>query len=135
METAKPKRKSKVITLEEAASWVKDGMKLSIAGAQHNNAPNAFVREIIRRKIKDLIIIPSNATGYQTDILIGAGCVKKIYSSYVGLDYIGIAPNFRRFAETGKLETVDLCELGLLRALKAGQTGTAFHALPDGKKW
>ena len=125
-------RESKVISLEEAAGWVKDGMTLAIAGAQHNNAPNAFVREIIRAGVKNLAIIPSNGTGYQTDILLGAGCVRKLYSSYVGLDYIGMAPNFRRLAETGQLNIVDLCELGLLRALKAGQTGAAFYALPDG---
>lgn len=130
METAK--RKSKVISLEEAASWVKDGMTLAIAGAHHNNAPNAFVREVIRRGVKDLTIIPSNATGYQIDILLGAGCVKKLYSSYVGLDYIGMAPNFRRLGQAGILNVVDLCELGLLRALKAGQMGAAFFALPDG---
>jgi glutaconate CoA-transferase subunit A len=132
MELTRPKRRSKVIPLEEAAAWVADGMKVSIGGAQHNNAPNAFVRELIRRKVKDLTIIPSNATGFQTDILIGAGCVKKLYSSYVGLDYIGMAPNFRRFCESGKLTVIDLDELGLLKALKAGQTGAAFYALPDG---
>jgi len=132
MENVMQKRKSKVITLEEAASWVKDGMILAIAGAHMNNSPNAFVREIVRRRVKDLTMIPSNATGYQTDILLGAGCVKKLYSSYVGMDYLGMAPNFRRLAETGNLNVVDLCELGLLRALKAGQTGAAFYALPDG---
>ena len=132
MEGNEVKRKSKVITLEEAAGWVKDGMTLAIAGAHHNNAPNAFVREVIKKKVKDLTLIPSNATGYQTDILLGAGCVKKLYFSYVGMDYIGMAPNFRRLAETGNLDVVDLCELGLLRALKAGETGAAFYALPDG---
>ena len=130
METAE--RKSKVITIEEAAGWVKDGAKLSVSGCQHNNAPNAFVRQVIRNGVKDLTIIPTNATGFQTDILIGAGCVKRVYSSYIGLDYIGLAPNFRRYCEAGRLEVVDLDELGLLRALKAGQTGAAFYALPDG---
>lgn len=128
------KRKSKVISLEEAASWVKDGMKLSVTGGHAGQAPNAFVRELVRRKVKDLEIIPSNATGYQTDILLGAGMVKKLYSSYVGFDYMGMAPNFRRLAEAGKLNIVNLDELGLLRALKAGQTGVAFFALPDGIK-
>jgi acyl CoA:acetate/3-ketoacid CoA transferase len=68
MENVMPKRKSKVITLEEAASWVKDGMILAIAGAHMNNSLNAFVREIVRRRVKDLTMIPSNTTGYQTDI-------------------------------------------------------------------
>jgi glutaconate CoA-transferase, subunit A len=128
----KVKRRSKVISLEEAASWVKDGTTLSIGGVQLNNAPNAFVREVIKRRVKDLILVPTNGSGYQSDILIGAGCVKKIYSSYVGLDYLGMAPNFRRFAEAGQLDVVDLDELGLLKALKAGQMGAPFYVLPDG---
>jgi glutaconate CoA-transferase, subunit A len=128
------KRRSKVISLEEAASWVKDGTKLALTGGHAANAPNAFVRELVRRRVKDLTIIPSNATGYQTDILLGAGMVKKLYSSYVGFDYLGMAPNFRRLGEAGKLNVVDLCELGLLKALKAGQMGAAFYALPDGIK-
>jgi glutaconate CoA-transferase subunit A len=125
-------RRSKVIDIEEAASWVKEGMTLGLGGGPHSNGPSAFVRELIRKKVKDLTLIPSNATGYQTDILLGARCVKKIYAAYVGLDYIGLAPNFKRLAQAGELNVVDLCELGLLYALKAGQTGAAFYALPDG---
>jgi len=132
MEVFKTERKNKTITLPEAASLVEDGMKLGVGGVTSNNASSAFMRELIRRGVKELTIIPTNNTGYQVDILIGAGCVKKLYMSYVGLDYIGLAPNFRRLAESGKLDVVDLCELGLLRALRAGGIGTAFFPLPDG---
>jgi glutaconate CoA-transferase subunit A len=90
------------------------------------------VREIIRRGVKDLTLVPTNATGYQTDILIGAGCVKRIYVSYVGLDYIGPAPNFRRLAETGNLDVIEFEEMGLLRALKASAAGVDFFPLPGG---
>lgn len=132
MEIGQAQRKNKVISLEEAASWVKDGMRLGVSGGHAENAPNAFVREVLKRKVKDLTIVPTNATGFQTDILIGAGCVKKLYSSYVGFDYLGMAPNFRRQAEAGQLNVVDLEELGLLKAMAAGHMGCAFYALPDG---
>jgi glutaconate CoA-transferase, subunit A len=125
-------RPSKVISLEEAASWVKDGMRLAVSGQHINNQPNAFVREVIRQGRKDLTIIPTNGAGYPIDLLIGAGRVKKLYSSYVGLDYIGFAPNFRRFAEAGKLDVIDLDELGLLQAIKAGAMGVEFFPLPSG---
>jgi glutaconate CoA-transferase, subunit A len=125
-------RKSKVIPLEEAAGWVKDGIKLSISGQHINNQPNAFVRELVRQGKKNLTIIPTNGSGYQVDILIGAGCVGKLFSCYCGLDYVGPAPNFRRFSEAGKLNTVELDELGLLQAVKAGEMGLNFFPLPNG---
>jgi glutaconate CoA-transferase, subunit A len=125
-------RKSKVISLEEAASWVKDGMTVSISGQHINNQPNAFVRELVRQGRKNLTIVPTNGGGYPIDMLIGANMVKKVYSAYIGLDYVGMAPNFRRYAEAGKLNVVDLDELGLLQAVKAGQMGVNFYPLPNG---
>ena len=134
MEISKVERKTKVKTLQEAADMVKDGMTIAIGGLQSNNSPNAFVREIIRRRLKNLTLILTNNAGYHADILIGAGCVKKVYMSYIGLDYLGFAPNFKRIAEAGKLEVVDLDEMGLFRALKAGSSGMAFSVLPDGMR-
>lgn len=128
------KRTSKVISLQEAAVWIKNGMKIGLAGGHSREAPCAFVRELIRQGIKDLTIIPSNSTAYQTDILLGAGCVKTLYSSYVGLDYIGVAPNYRRLAESGQLEILEFDEMGLLRGLKAAGSGLAFFPLPDGMR-
>ncbi|MBW1800262.1 MAG: CoA transferase subunit A [Deltaproteobacteria bacterium] len=128
------KRKSKVMPLQEAAKLVEDGMMLGIGGVNSHMGPSAFSRELIRRGVKDLTIIPTNNTGYQTDILLGAGCVKSIYTSYVGLDYIGAAPNFRRLAETGKLDVVEFDEMGLLRGLKASAAGLNFFPLPGGMR-
>ena len=132
MESFGSKRKSKVLPLEEAAKLVEDGMMLGMGGCNSHMGPSAFSREIIRRGVKDLTIVPTNNTGYQTDILLGAGCVKSIYISYVGLDYLGPAPNFRRLAETGQLDIVEFDEMGLLRGLKASAAGLDFFPLPGG---
>src|SRR5262245_21284570 len=101
------RRRSKVVSMEEAASYIEDGMMVSIGGNHSHEAPCAFVRERIRRGVKDLTLLPSNTTGYQTDIMIGAGCVKTLYNSYCGLDYLGVAPNFRRYAESGRLNVIE----------------------------
>jgi glutaconate CoA-transferase subunit A len=134
MDPLRSKRKSKVIPLQEAAELVKDGVMLGLGGVNSQMGPSAFVREIIRRGVKNLTIVPTNNTGYQTDILIGAGCVKTIYVSYVGLDYLGAAPNFRRLAETGKLDVIEFDEMGLLRGLKASAAGVDFFPLPGGMR-
>jgi glutaconate CoA-transferase, subunit A len=127
-------RTSKVISLQEAAGWIKDGTILGMAGGHSREAPCAFSRELIRRGVKNLTLIPTNSSAYQTDVLLGAGCISRLYSSYVGLDYIGPAPNFRRLAESGKLEVIEFDEMGLLRGLKAAGAGVAFFALPDGMR-
>jgi len=126
------KRASKVVDLHTAASMVQDAMILGLGGVHSHEAPAAFSRELIRRGVKNLTIVPNNASGYQTDILIGAGCVKTIYNSYCGLDYVGDAPNFRRFAESGRLNVFEFDEMGLLRGLKAAAAGVAFFPLPHG---
>ena len=132
MAAIKPVRRSKVVSMEEAASVVKDGMMISIGGNHSHEAPSAFSRELVRRGLKNLTLVPSNAAGYQVDVLIGAGCVGSLYNSYCGLDYIGAAPNYRRFAESGNLKVVEFDEMGLMRGLKASAAGVAFFPLPDG---
>ena len=86
-----------------------------------HNAPCAFVRELAASGVKDLTVIPSNATGYQVDLLIGVGAVKTLYNSYCGLDYLGAAPHFRRRSESGALNVLEFEEMGLLRGLKAAE--------------
>ena len=128
------RRHSKVVEIGQAAEHVKDGMTVSISGAHSHEAPAAFVRELIRKGVRDLSVVPSNAAGYHVDILIGAGCVGKLYNSYCGLDYLGAAPNFRRKAEAGSLNVLEFEEMGLLRGLKASSAGMAFFPLPDGMR-
>src|SRR3972149_6332978 len=118
--------------MEAAAGMVKDGMTLSIGGNHSHEAPSAFCRELVRRGVRDLTLVPSNAAGYQVDTLLGGGCVKTLYNSYCGLDYLGAAPNFRRLTQSGALDVLELDEMGLMGGPKASAAGVAFYPLPDG---
>jgi len=55
---------------------------ISIGGNHSHEAPSAFCRELVRRGVKNLTVVPSNAAGYQLDVLIGGGCVKTLVHSY-----------------------------------------------------
>lgn len=125
-------RKEKVVTLEEAAKLVPDGSSISIGGVHSHNAPMALIRQLLKRGVKDLTLMPLNASGIQVDILIGAGRIKRIYNSYTGLDYIGMAPAFRRFAEEGRIDVKECEEMFVLRGLKAAAMGLPFFPLPKG---
>ncbi len=73
----------------------------------------ALVRQIIRRGIKDLTVIDA---GFSLDLLIAAGCVRKVVSYYAGGGFGNpVTPAFRRAAEQGEIEVWE-CEEGILCA-------------------
>jgi len=104
-----PELKEKLYSLQEAAALIKDGARIAIGGFSVHNHPMAFLYELIRRGIKDLTIV-GITNGNDVDILVGAGCVKKVETSYVGLEQFGLAPNFRRAVERGEVEVVEYSE-------------------------
>lgn len=124
------KRQSKVCSLEEAAKTVTDGCKLLVAGVHFNNVPMALVRQVIRHGVKNLTIIPTPAAGLWVDMLIAAKAVKKIHLSYIGLEFMGMAPNFRRAAESGQIVISEEDEPTIFHGLRAAASGLPFVALP-----
>jgi glutaconate CoA-transferase subunit A len=102
-------RRERIIDEEAAAAWVEDGMTVAIG----DPAPMALVRRIIRRRVRNLIVV---ASGFALDMLITAGCVRKTVSYYAGGGPgIPVLPSFRRAAERGEIEVWE-CEEGILCA-------------------
>ena len=85
-------RRSKLVSIHDAIAQIPDGAKVAIGGSLIRRAPMALVREIVRQKKKDLTLYSWSA-GMDFDMLIGGGCVKEAWSSYVGLFQLGIAGN------------------------------------------
>jgi glutaconate CoA-transferase subunit A len=107
-------RREIVISEAEAANMVEDGMAIS----RGSNYPLAIVRQIMRKGVKNLTLI-ANAGGWDVDLMIGAGCVKKVVGYYFGggLDVIG--PFFRAAAEKGEIEVWEFDEGMFLAGLMA----------------
>ncbi|MBI3798453.1 MAG: CoA transferase subunit A [Deltaproteobacteria bacterium] len=100
-------RQPRIIDEVEAASWVQNGMTLAVGSP----APMALLRHLIRRGVKDLTVIDS---GLSLDLLIAAGCVRKVVSYYAGGGFgVPVAPSFRRAVERGEIEVWE-CEEGIL---------------------
>jgi glutaconate CoA-transferase subunit A len=97
----------KRIGLEKALDLVEDGNTLVMGGGM-SMAPMAIIREILKQGRKDLNIVCAPAGGINVDILIGAGLVRSIQFGQVFFDGFGMAPNFRRLAQEGKLLCKDL---------------------------
>lgn len=120
-------QKNKVVTIPEAVKkFVKPDISIYLAGFAYSE-PFAFVYEIIRQKNKNLFVIKTSG-GLMVDMLLGAGCIKKLLISHVW-NSVGPVPahNFRRTFEKKKAE-VELEEMSfgvLTLALFA-----AAHHLP-----
>jgi glutaconate CoA-transferase subunit A len=97
----------KLIGLSEVGRFVRNGMSLGVGGGPLLSAPTALVREVIRSGTRDLRLIACSTGGYAVDLLIGAGCAASAEFAQISLYEYGFAPNFRRFAESGRLRCLD----------------------------
>jgi glutaconate CoA-transferase subunit A len=127
-------RTSKALDLSEAISrYVPDGIEsLAIGGMHMHNCPMALIREIVRQKRHIKRLITSPAASINADLLIGAGLVEEVVTAYIGFEYLGLAPAFRRFAQAGRLKVYEIDELSLVLGLRAGAANQPFVALPPG---
>ena len=113
-------RTSHIIDEVEAARRIEDGMTVAIGSP----TPMALVRQIIRRGLRDLTVVD---VGLSLDMLIAAGCVRKVVSYYAGGGFgVPVAPAFRQAAERNEIEVWE-CEEGILTSgLQAAAQGLPF---------
>lgn len=118
-------RRPVVASLEDALAGIEDGSVIGLGGAVTAAHPMALVRGLARRGIRDLRIVAPTG-GIDVDLLIAAGCVTSVTSSYVGVEGLaGVAPVFRAAVQAGTVEVVDLDEAHCVMGLRA-----AGHKLP-----
>jgi len=101
-------RRERIVDEVEAAGWIESGMTVAVG----QPAPMALVRQIIRRGLKDLTMVDN---GLSLDMLISAGCVRKVVTYYAGGGFGPVTPSFRAAAERGEVEVWE-CEEGILCA-------------------
>tara|TARA_B100000686_G_scaffold345035_1_gene428807 strand:- start:8011 stop:8940 length:930 start_codon:yes stop_codon:yes gene_type:complete len=118
-------RSSKVVELKNAVKFIKKGSTIAIGGFAIYQRPMAFIREIIRQKINNLKII-GVTNSIDADILIGTNNLKSIETSYVGFEKYGLAPNFRKYSEKGKIQILDYPELICIDRFRASQENLDF---------
>ena len=107
---------------------VQDGMAIAMGCALESLIPFAASHEIIRQQKKNLTLI-GPISDMQFDQLIGAGCVRKIIASWIGNVAAGLGHNYRRAAETGIPNPIEIEEhsnftIGL--GLQAASMGLPF---------
>lgn len=116
----------KLIGLPEAAALIPDGATLSIGGFTTQRHPMAFVYELIRRKRRDLYLF-GHSPGGDWDILIGAGCVKRVELAYEADEAFNtVGPRWRKAVERGAVEWEDYSNFSMVARFTAGAMGIPF---------
>jgi len=132
--------RDKLVSLADAAALVRPGDTLALGGMTLYRRPVAFVWELVRRARDsrareeapgDLTLLCFTAS-YESDLLVGAGLVRRVRSCYFGLEAFGLAPMFTQAANRGEIEIVEESEASLAFGLRAELATVGFM---PGRGW
>ena len=111
--------------LREAIADIRDGMRVALGGMTLYRRPVAAAIAIAAAGRRELEIVTLTG-GIETDLLIGAGCVRTLRSCYTGLEVAGFAPHFTRCAQDGSIALVEETEYTLSYAVQAAAMRVPF---------
>jgi acyl CoA:acetate/3-ketoacid CoA transferase alpha subunit len=124
---------NKLVSLGEAAALVETGATLALGGMTLYRRPTAFVFELLRRSEPPHDFTLLNFTSsYESDLLVGAGLVRRVRTCYFGFEAFGLAPMFTQAANLGEIEIVEETEASLAFGLKATLADVGFM---PGRGW
>ena len=98
---------NKLTPLDQAAAMIKDSTLLGLTTSTTDNAPMAFLREVIRQGTKQLRLVSLTGGGLNADLLIGAGIVAEYETCSCVLGPYGAAPHFQRALRAGLMKMKD----------------------------
>ncbi len=118
--------REKVVSLEEAASFVRDGDSVGIGGSTMSRTPMGLIWALIRAKRKQLscsrCIVSSDG-----DLLFGSGASDHIVTSWFSQGILwGVSKVMRHHVETGKARYDEWSHLGMGMRFRAGAMGVPF---------
>lgn len=121
------------MTAEEAVRrFVPDGTQVALGGFTVNRNPMVIAREIIRQARKDLYVV-CHSHGQAMDLLIGAGCVKRLEVAYGGSGrFAPTCIRFRKAVCNGQIEVEDYSNYHMSLRFLAGAMGLPFMATRSG---
>lgn len=117
--------KTRVLSLSEAAALVPDGAHLGLGGFSIARNATAFAHELIRLGRRDLVVSQTIA-GLETDLLVGAGCVRRLVYAGGSLDRFGQLSRISHAIEEGAVEAESYSGLSLVLRYAAGALGLPF---------
>ena len=117
---------SKVIDLSEFSCHVEEGAKIGIGGFDLHRKPLSLVLNLAENaKARDLELF-GISLALEADLLIGGGKVKKLISSYTGLESFGQCYFFRESAESGNVSLTEMSTYAIILSLQAAALGVEY---------
>jgi glutaconate CoA-transferase, subunit A len=116
----------KVIPLRESIQrYVGDGDTIALGGWIITRCVVAGVHELIRQRKMNLTVCQSLA-GFDTDLLVGAGNVKRLVTAGGSLDAFGRLNRINDLCVAGKVQVEENSALGMATRFLAGSLGLPF---------
>ena len=117
---------SKLVTLSEAASLIKDGDMVAIGGNVLHRAPMALVREMVRQRKRNLRIVKT-AGGMDVDVLCMGDCVTSVDAGFISYETeYSLASHYRKAVQSGRVAGNEHACYTVISALRAGSVGVPF---------
>jgi glutaconate CoA-transferase, subunit A len=118
--------REKVVSLEEAVSFVQDGDSVGVGGSTMSRTPMGLIWALIRARRKKLTcsrcIVSSDG-----DLLFGGGVSDHIITSWFSQGILwGVSKVMRHYVETGKARFDEWSHLAMGMRFRAGAMGVPF---------
>jgi glutaconate CoA-transferase, subunit A len=118
--------RDKVVTLEEAVSFVRDGDSVGIGGSTMSRTPMGMVWALIRAGRKRLTCSRS-ITSSDGDLLLAGGVCDHIVTSWFSQGILwGVSKVMRHYVETGKARFDEWSHMAMGMRFRAGAMGIPF---------
>lgn len=118
--------REKVVSLEEAASFVQDGMKVGIGGSTMSRTPMAMIWELVRQRRKNLSCSRS-IVSTDGDLLFGSGLSDHIITSWFAQGILwGLSKVMRHHVEKQGKRYEEWSHMGVGMRFRAGGMGVPF---------
>jgi glutaconate CoA-transferase subunit A len=128
-----PEIDDKLMTLEDAVRrFIENGSQIAIGGFTVTRNPMALAYEIVRQGIKDIHLV-CHSHGQALDVLIGAGCVKRLEIAYGGNGrYAPTCIRFKKAIQRGEIQFEDYSNYQMSLRFLAGALGIPFIPTKSG---
>src|SRR5258707_15052171 len=116
----------KVVSLEEAASFVRDEDSVGIGGSTMSRTPMGLIWAVIRARRKKLSCSRSIVSS-DGDLLFGSGACAHMITSWFSQSILwGVSKVMRHYVETGQAQYEEWSHLAVGMRFRAGAMGVPF---------
>ena len=120
---------NKVISIDEAIDYVKDGMTIMVGGFLGCGNPHRLMNAIVEKGVKNLTLICNDSSFPEIGVgkLVVNKQIKKLIASHVGTN-----PETGKQMHTGEMEVVLVPQGTLAEQVRAGGAGLGGFLTPTG---